>query len=212
MNLDDLCNYKTLNNGVIKQINVTKIEYNYEYSNKYNQFGERGNYLSYLRLGVLLGNINKIPNSILDVGYGNGSFLNASKNIIKNCSGFDITPFPLPDDITIENSITEKHFEVICFFDSLEHFDDINIIDKLNCDYVYISLPWCHYESDEWFLNWYHRKPNEHLWHFNDKSLIRFFEENGYENIYLGNVEDTIRKNNQCNKTPNILSAIFKKK
>ena len=211
MNFDDLSNYEKLDNGIIKQKIVNKIEYNYEYSNYYNKFGERGNYLSYLRLGLLLGNINNIPNSILDVGYGNGSFLNASKNIIKKCSGFDISGFPLSEDITIENSITEKHFDVICFFDILEHFDDINIIDKLNCDYVYISLPWCHYDSDEWFLNWYHRKPNEHLWHFNDKSLTRFFEENGYENIYLGNVEDTIRKNNNCSEKPNILSAIFKK-
>ena len=170
MNFDDLSNYTKLDNGIIKQKIVNKIEYNYEYSNYYNKFGERGNYLSYLRLGLLLGNINKIPNSILDVGYGNGSFLNASKNIIKKCSGFDISGFPLSEDI-----------------------------------------PWCHYDSDEWFLNWYHRKPNEHLWHFNDKSLTRFFEENGYENIYLGNVEDTIRKNNNCSEKPNILSAIFKK-
>jgi|688.fasta_scaffold76444_3 hypothetical protein len=211
MSLDELENYVKLENGVIKQKNVNKIEYNYEYSNKYNDHGEKANYLSYLRLGVLLGNINKIPNSILDIGYGNGAFLNASKNIIKNCSGFDISGFPLPDDITIENSIYEKHFDVICFFDSLEHFDDINVIDKLKCDYVYISLPWCHYFSDEWFLNWYHRKPNEHLWHFNSESLIRFFEENGYKNIYLGNVEDTIRKNSTSNENPNILSAIFKK-
>jgi hypothetical protein len=211
MSLDELENYVKLENGVIKQKNVNKIEYNYEYSNKYNDHGEKANYLSYLRLGVLLGNINKIPTSILDVGYGNGAFLNAAKNIINHCSGFDISGFPLPDDITIENSIYEKHFDVICFFDSLEHFDDINVIDKLKCDYVYISLPWCHYFSDEWFLNWYHRKPNEHLWHFNSESLIRFFEENGYKNIYLGNVEDTIRKNSTSNENPNILSAIFKK-
>jgi hypothetical protein len=211
MIIDDLSNYTTLDNGIIKQQIVNKIEYNCEYSNKYNNYGERANYLSYLRLGVLLGGINKIPNSILDVGYGNGAFLNASKNIIKNCSGFDISGFPLSDDISIENSITEKHFDVICFFDSLEHFDDINIIGKLKCDYVFISVPWCHYLSDQWFLNWYHRRPNEHLWHFNDKSLIKFFNENGFECIYQSNFEDTIRKNSTCNGYPNILSAIFKK-
>ena len=113
MESDTIDNYIKLENGVIKQKNVDKIEYNYEYSNNYNKFGERGNYLSYLRLGVLLGNINKIPNSILDVGYGNGSFLNAAKNTIKKCSGFDISGFPLPDEISIENSIFEKHFDVI---------------------------------------------------------------------------------------------------
>jgi hypothetical protein len=208
---DNLQNYEKLSNGIIRQISVNKIEYNFDYCNKYNQHGERANYLSYLRLGVLLGTINSIPKSILDVGYGNGSFLNSAKNIIKNCSGFDISGFPLSPDIQIEKSIFDKHFDVICFFDSLEHFDDINIINKLDCDYIFISLPWCHYFSDDWFLNWYHRRPNEHLWHFNKESLLTFFNENGYENIYIGNFEDTIRKNSTCEQYPNILSAIFKK-
>jgi hypothetical protein len=211
MNFNDLNNYVKLENGIIKQMIVNKIEYNYEYANKYNDHGEKSNYLSYLRLGVLLGNLKQIPNSILDVGYGNGSFLNAAKNIIPNCFGFDISGFPLSDDITIENSITDKYFDVICFFDSLEHFDDINIIENLNCEYIFISVPWCHYLSDEWFLNWYHRKPNEHLWHFNNESLVNFFNEKNFKCIYMSNFEDTIRKNSSCNEYPNILSAIFKK-
>ena len=52
MNLE---NYETLPNGVIKQININKITYDYNYSDKYNQYGEKGKYLSYLRYGVLLG-------------------------------------------------------------------------------------------------------------------------------------------------------------
>lgn len=204
-------NYIKLDNGVIKQKICNKIEYNVEYSNKYNNYGEKSNYLSYLRLGVLLGNLETYPKSILDVGYGNGSFLNASKNIIENCHGFDISGYELPADIHIETSIYDKHFDVICFFDSLEHFDDINIIENLDCDYIFISVPWCHYLSDEWFLNWYHRRPDEHLWHFNDVSLKNFFNEHGFTCVYMSNFEDTIRKNNTCNGYPNILSAIFKK-
>ena len=211
MNVNNIGNYTKLKNGVIKQNNVSKITYDYCYSNKYNNYGEKSNYLSYLRLGVLLGVIGKTPDSILDVGYGNGDFLKASKNIIINCSGYDISGYPLPNDICIEDSITQKHFDVICFFDSLEHFDDINIVDKLKCNYVFISVPWCHYLSDEWFLNWYHLRPNEHLWHFNDESLINFFKEKGFVCIHKSNFEDTIRKNETSNGYPNILSAIFKK-
>jgi hypothetical protein len=211
MNLEELENYEVLENGIIKQKNIKKIEYNYDYSNKYNSYGEKSNYLSYLRLGVLIGSLNNIPKSILDVGYGNGSFLQCAKNTIDNCYGFDISDYPTPEGVSKEKSIFDKHFEVICFFDSLEHFDDIKIIDKLKCDYIFISVPWCHYVSDEWFLNWYHRRPNEHLWHFNDKSLVKFFEENGFEKIYLGNFEDTVRKNSSCNGYSNILSAVFKK-
>ena len=66
---------KTDNGTLNQQIKIQKIEYNYQYSNIYNSYGEKSNYLSYLRLGVLLGTLNNIPNSILDVGYGNGAFL-----------------------------------------------------------------------------------------------------------------------------------------
>jgi len=210
MDLSELNNYEKLENGIIKQKTVNKIKYNYAYSNIYNSYGEKANYLSYLRLGILLGALNHNPDSILDVGYGNGSFLKCASNKIINCYGYDISDYPVPDGIIKVNSILDTHFNVICFFDSLEHFDDISIIKNLNCDYIFISVPWCHYNSDEWFLNWKHRRPNEHLWHFNDTSLVNFFKENGYEKIYLGNFEDTIRKNLNDNQ-PNILSAIFKK-
>jgi hypothetical protein len=210
MSIFELNNYEKLENGIIKQKTINKIEYNYAYSNIYNSYGEKSNYLSHLRLGVLIGSLNYIPNSILDIGYGNGSFLKCSNNIIPNCYGYDISDYPIPEGTTKVNNFFNEYFEVMCFFDSLEHFDNINIINKLNCDYIFISVPWCHYNSDEWFLNWHHRRPNEHLWHFNDKSLLNFFKENGFENIYLGNFEDTIRKNPN-DIQPNILSAIFKK-
>lgn len=206
-----LDNYEKLNNGIIRQINFDKIEYNFDYSNKYNNYGEKSNYLSFLRLGTLLGSINKIPNSILDIGYGNCSFLNSAKTIIPNCYGYDISDYPVDENITRVNTIFEKHYDVICFFDSLEHFEDINIIDKLDCDYIFISLPWCHYFSDDWFENWYHRRPNEHLWHFDKNALIQFFKDNNFESVYIGNVEDSIRKNVNSKEYPNILSGIFKK-
>jgi len=207
----DLTNYSKLENGVIKQLNVNNIEYNFEYSNKYNQYGEKANYLSYLRLGILLGNLDKNPKSILDVGYGNCSFLNAAKTVIPNCYGYDISDYPVDNGITRVNTMFGQHYDVISFFDSLEHFTEIDFIDKLDCDYITISLPWCHYFSDDWFLNWYHRRPNEHLWHFNDISLVKFFADNNFKNIYLGNYEDSIRKNGDIEKYPNILSAIFKR-
>lgn len=207
----DLTNYTKLGNGIIKQLNVENIEYNFEYSNKYNNYGEKANYISYLRLGVLLGNLDKTPNSILDVGYGNCSFLNAAKTIIPNCYGYDISDYPVDSNITRVDTMFGKHYDVISFFDSLEHFTEIDFIQKLDCDYITISLPWCHYFTDDWFMNWYHRRPNEHLWHFNDTSLVNFFAENNFKNIYLGDYEDAIRKNGDTGKYPNILSAIFKR-
>lgn len=206
-----LDNYIKLPNGIIHQVNYRKIKYDSSYSRKYDGYGENSNYMSYLRLGVLLGNIHKTPQSILDVGYGNGSFLKACHNIIPDCYGFDISDYPTPEGIIHVQSMYDKHFDAITFFDSLEHFDDIYEIKKLDCDYVMISVPWCHYLSDEWFSSWKHRRSNEHLWHFNDISLINFFDELGYDKIYSSNVEDTIRKDPNI-KIENILTCIFKHK
>lgn len=203
--------YITLDNGVIKQVDYNKINYNSKYNEKYNQYGEKGIALSNLRLGVLLGTLGYIPNRILDVGYGNCDFLKAAKNIIKECHGADISEYPVPGGCVKVDSLYTHTYDVVCFFDSLEHFDDIYEIKNLKTDYVFISVPWCHNISEEWFANWYHRRPNEHLWHFNLESLTKFFKELGYTRIYTSNFEDAIRKNAAVAPLNNILSCMFKK-
>lgn len=204
-------NYTKLSSGIIKQNIVNKINYNYNYSNNYNTYGIKSK-LAHLRLGILLGHLKKIPNSILDIGYGNGDFLATSSMIINNCYGSDISDYPVPDNCKKVEINTNNYYDVICFFDSLEHFDDINFINSLNCEYVFISVPWCHNFNDNWFIKWYHIKPNEHLWHFNDIALINFFESNGYICEYKSNFEDIVRVNSESKYYPNILSCIFKKK
>ena len=204
-------NYEKLPSGVIKQCDVKKIVYNYAYSNQYNGYGEKGKYLSYLRLGVLTGLLGRNPTSIVDVGYGNGDFMCACKDTTPTVSGCDLSDYPVPDGCT-KIVFADIDTEVTCFFDSLEHFDDIMIINSLKTKYVFISVPWCHYLSDEWFRDWYHRRENEHLYHFNKESLIRFFDECGYECLYTGCYEDTIRKNPSVAPLSNILSGLFKKR
>jgi hypothetical protein len=99
---------------------------------------------------------------------------------------------------------------VISFFDVLEHFEEIDFVKDLDCNYVYISLPWCHNFSEEWFMDWKHRRPDEHLWHFNEKSIENFFNEMGYDMVDYSNVEDLIRVSGE--EYPNILTCIFKKR
>lgn len=203
-------NYKILDNGVIKQDKVNVIKYNQEYIiNSYNSYGELGLRMSNLRLGYLIGSIGKVPNSILDVGYGNGDFLKTSSSIIPNCFGNDISGYEIPEGVKFIDNITEDFYDVITFFDVLEHFEDLSFVKDLNCNYVLISVPWCHYFSDNWFESWKHRKPNEHIYHFNKNSLEEFMKENGYSMINYSNIEDSIRKS--VDENPNILTAIFKK-
>ena len=203
-------NYEKLQNGVIKQKNINPIKYDKDYIDKsYNTYGDKTLKMSYLRLGYLLGSIGCIPESILDVGYGNGDFLLTCSEIIKNCYGNDVSNYQLPNNIKFVHNIQKEFFDVITFFDSLEHFNEIDFIKNLNCNYIFISLPWCHNYSDEWFKTWKHRRENEHIFHFNEESLINFMKENNYEVINITNFEDTVRKS--LNTDKNILSGIFKK-
>jgi hypothetical protein len=204
-------NYKVDEFGVIKQKKIiNKItDYNLNYiKNSYNSYGEKVNNISHLRLGYLIGAIGKI-NKLLDVGYGNGDFLKLASTFIENCYGNDISGYEIPNNCSFIDDIFKENFDVICFFDSLEHFDDINFIKNLKTTYIYISLPWCHYHSDEWFLNWKHRREDEHIYHFNDISLIKFMENCGFEKVSISNIEDIVRT--PINNDFNILTGIFKK-
>ena len=93
-----LDNYDVLKNGIIQQKTIVeKMQYGLDYSTtRYDSYGELTNYMSYLRYGYLIGSIGRIPKSIVDVGYGNGSFLNVCKNNIEHCFGYDISDYPVP--------------------------------------------------------------------------------------------------------------------
>jgi len=206
-------NYKSLDNNVITQIHRTPFQYGLEYSKNYDKLGELGKRMSYLRLGYLLGVIKNTPKTLLDIGYGNGDFLSVASDIIEKCYGSDIdNTYHLPKNVTFVDikNMYENFYDVICLFDVLEHFDDIYDIRNLKTDIFYVSLPNCCYKSDEWFNEWKHRKPNEHLWFFNDCSLKNFFDEIGYRCLVISNVEDIIRKDS--NNSPNILTGVFIKK
>jgi hypothetical protein len=204
-------NYEILENGLIKQkciLNKSNI-YNIDYIDKrYNTYGEKGPQMSGLRLGYLIGVLGYLPKSILDIGYGNGDFLKICRNSIDSY-GNDISGYPIPEGVTYIDNIFDNHFDVISFFDVLEHFEEINFIKDLKCNYIFISVPWCHHLDDQWFMNWKHRRPDEHLWHFNQKSIENFFNEMGYKMIQSSNFEDVIRKSDS--NYPNILTCIFKK-
>ena len=208
-----LKNYEQLPNGVIHQKKIIKKlpDYNKKYvDERYNSYGEKGMQMAYLRLGYMLGVLGKYGiHSVLDVGYGNGDFLKACLDYNLECYGNDISEYPLPDGVKFVKDIMKKEYDVVCFFDSLEHFENIDFVKNLKAEFVFISLPYCHYQSDEWFKNWKHRRPDEHLWHFNFHSLKEYMQEQGYELERISNFEDTIRK--PTNSDINILSGIFKK-
>ena len=203
-----LDNYTQDKNGVIKQITrPTEMLYDEKYVvDRYSTAPVKE--MSHLRLGYIIGSIGFIPDSILDIGYGSGDFLKAATKIIPKVFGYDIPPAYPVDGVENVESPFNNTYDVVTFFDSLEHFEDIYTIRALQTRYIVISVPWCHNFSDEWFRDWKHRRPNEHLWHFDSSSLVRFMDDVGYELLNKCSIEDTIRKSSGTWK--NILTATFR--
>lgn len=198
--------------GICRHVNPQPFKYDAAYIEKaYNNLGAARTNMAHLRLGFLLGALDGVPTRLLDVGYGNGDFLRAAASAIPVVKGYDVPPaYPIAPIETV-GCIHEESFDVVCFFDVLEHFPDPHEIKALKTRYVYVSLPFFHPELGlEWFSGWKHRKPSEHLWHFSSQGLKNFFREIGYKPVRLSTVEDTIRKNNEQSK-PNILTGIFEK-
>lgn len=181
-----------------------------DYGNEYNSYGELSHYLSHLRLGFIEGAVDmKKCKSILDVGFGNGDFLRACQKKFEVCAGHDLLYKYLPNNCVKAESIFDRHYDVITFFDSLEHLEDINVLNKLSCRYVVISVPNCSSTDKNWFDSWKHKKPDEHLHHFSEQSLKKFVEASGYSVIKVSHFEDAIRKNPGVN---NILTIVAEKK
>lgn len=209
-----LDNYEKLPNGLIRQKRIiSKIKYNRDYiRERYDSYKSASVNMGFLRLGYLLGTLKSTPSSILDVGYGNGDFLSTANKHIGNfgkCYGFEVNGYDIPDGCIKVDDIFSNSYDVVCFFDVLEHFDNVYDIQNLKTNYIYISVPNCTYLSDEWFLNWKHRRPDEHLWHFNENSLTNFMSEMGFIKVSCCFIEDTLRKSKD---SENILTSIFKKK
>jgi len=199
--------YKTERFGVIKKIEPVKFDYGFSYQERLLGRGEGNVRMAYLRYGYLVGVLGRTPSSVLDVGYGDGEFLRvckASPHI--ECYGNELDPSGIPEGCGFVYDITGKLYDVICFFDSLEHFESLDFLERLQCNHVYISIPNCVYLSDEWFENWFHRKPDQHIWHFNFQSMTQLMAHCGYGLMAYSYIENMIRQS----KT-DILTMIFKR-
>lgn len=144
--------------------------------------------MSALRLGLLKAHVN--TGTLLDVGYGNGAFV---KQAVKG--GFDAYGCDVhgADYGIREAKLTDRrHWDVVTFFDALEHFTDLDVIRDLSCrtSTFLISYPNrpASFPKDR---NWRHYRPGEHLHYFSLVSLAKLFSNKKI--IYTTDAEDSIR-------------------
>lgn len=113
---------------------------------------------------------------IIDVGIGSGQF-------VKSCEyakGYDVNPVGirwLESEGLYADMYAGKH-DVMTFWDSLEHIDDISKAVSMVERYAFVSLPIFESESD--VLGSKHFRPSEHIHYFTVSGIIRRFEKEGF--------------------------------
>lgn len=197
--------------GVITQLDHHPFVYDPQYSAIYDkpEYKQGSDLLQALRLGFVLGSHGKPIRSLLDAGYGNAAFINFAKQIIPYVYGHDITGVPLDGAYLMPEFVKADCYT---FFDVLEHFPDCSFLKDLPAETIVVSLPYCHYHTEglSWFENEYHhRKPDEHIRHFNPWSLTAFMKSYGWTAVAESDHENIIRKGK--NGLQNILSMAFKR-
>lgn len=204
--------YMKSHHGHIQQMNVKPFKYNEQYNSTYDTESYRAasKRLNEIRY-KLIEMIGIKPKRLLDFGYGNGSFLDYVSERIDNCFGYDVASGYESSKWEV---VTNPYgpYDVVCFWDSLEHVERLEFLSRLNTKYIAISLPYAHISkwNVEDFKTWKHRKPDEHIHHFNKSSLVSLMEHYGYKLVCFNTKEDEVRK--PARRESNILSCLFIKK
>lgn len=137
---------------------------------------------------------------LLDVGYGNGSFIRVCNELHWDAFGLDVNPTEYEGvrPITLQEAITGPRWRVVTFFDSLEHFEDLSVIRKIvqNTDWIMVSAPLPPKAFPKWVEGWKHYRPGEHHSYFSAAwSYEKLFQTKTHEALvrYVGTPEDIIR-------------------
>ncbi len=196
--------------GALYSIDRTiRANYDHAYVARYENYPQRK--LSKIRAALALKIAGRVG-SVCDVGFGTGAFLEEMHRVRPDAhlAGFDISPYEPPWFVDVRPDWTARRWSLVTFFDSLEHFDVLPMSGKWQAENIMVSVPWFHpSRGAEWFRDWKHRRPGEHLWHFTPDSLAATFAQRGYRSAYLGNPEDVVRIGD--GRFPNILTMIFQR-
>lgn len=139
--------------------------------------------------------------NVLDVGCGIGNFLLAAKNRGWHCAGIDFDPdaveaakkvtgiseYEVADVVTYAKRHPDKKFDLITFFDVLEHVDNHNefiaSIKSLLVPGGHIAMSMPYRKHALWLMKG--DVPPRHLTCWDRESLRRFLEVRGFEVIYM---------------------------
>jgi hypothetical protein len=208
-------NYHLDEFGVIHQTTWQPKIYDKQYLSYYEGLHERTIKLGYQRLGWVLGLLRQVPDSVLEIGYGMGTFLEAAVLAgVPYCAGYDVANYPLPAGCAFldwEEALARRwHLTVL--FDVLEHIPDLSFLGRLQTAALAVAVPYCRWRElgDDWFRGWRMLLPDEHLHHFDPESLCALLATHGYRCIDQNTFEDGLRLR-PGETGPNILCSFFER-
>jgi len=178
-------------NGIVYQVKVAEpFEYGEEYFTRYCEY--RGSKASLCIVGARIEMVKRFGDGdVLDVGVGNGEFLEHLNREGIRCFGYDINPHAVEmlkerGDFLLPGSATVR---TATFWDTLEHIPDpASFLGLVDATRVLMSIPI--YSSVDSLLSWKHFKPGEHLYYFTEEALVTYMGDLGYEAIYVGRPEE----------------------
>ena len=161
-------NYEFDEFGVLHQISYSPIVYDRSYSLKaYAHIQHKCKLMSHMRWEYICKHLSFKPVQILDVGFGLGNFLDVCAQHGAITYGHDLTRDHLPAHTKWVSDPTQGEYDLITFFDSLEHMPSLEFLKQIRTKAICISVPWCHQPHEStWLQSWKHFKPNEHLHYF----------------------------------------------
>jgi len=181
----------------------------------YEGLHERTIKLGYQRLGWVLGMLRRLPDSVFEIGYGMGTFLEAAELAgVPHCAGYDVAHYPLPDRcVFVDWEVAlARAWDLTVLFNVLEHIPELSFLDRLQTSALAVAVPYCLWRElgADWFRGWRMRLPDEHLHHFDPDSLSALLNHHGYCRVDLNTFEDGLRL--RAGETgPNILCGFFER-
>lgn len=150
--------------------------YDESYFNAYNALKETPIGIALNKARTDLVNRYVSNSSVLDIGIGNGAFVEGRENTF----GYDINPTAvewLIDDGKYRHPF--RGADALTFWDSLEHIHNPTLMLQGAKEFVFISCPI--YNDVRHVLTSKHFKPNEHCWYWTVAGLTTFMQAFGFE-------------------------------
>jgi len=120
------------------------------------------------------------PKTVLDYGSGVGWF-RAFRPAGVSVWSYDIMPVP-------QTGIDLRMYDVVCFWDVLEHIPDFSRIEPVLAlaRHIAASLPLLPNNNPQQLSEWKHFKPGEHLHYFSHDTLSALMKTYGFVELKKG--------------------------